>query len=1250
MSVPFAELLLDHLACYHRPLDSRHWETMLRRTERDIRHDFLYKLIGNHPGVLTSPTPNSLTYVLERSAADARLRKLETKRLEALLELLSPSWWGMKLDDWQARARLSAFLGLASVLDGCLERLTPEAVDELFFTPADAELPETTRRVLLRYEMKRSMLTLSPLRTEVMAPKTVADLALQCDYSLVREGPEAVAKLLASFPKAELGQRCWPEVFQSVEKAPALMEAALKEHRKAVGGRPFFFDLNGPIYALTLIRANQLDKLKKLTFRDSQYPRAMEALKWPARIGEEGGRAAVLQEMQVGLPPGFDALFVALGMFWSFPDELPGRLEEIARRRDAAREAGLTWTADQLAQLLERSQGRSGPPSLVDWGRSQAPWQRALEELAGLKGTSGKEPEGLARLAWEYADGKLEAREQRRLASGEWGGGKTIPLKKLRESAPSYLIEQDHRVLKHTQPGGSRYTTLVLNERAWVDLVGHPHVVDATGALLSVERGESAVEVRRDRDDWVISVTPEFTLNRKIALDEQPGRLVVYEKTAALERLLAIVGSGLVIPPEGTEQLQQALGTVASQVEVRGWKGLGAQKIQADCQPRVLMRPSGPGLRAEVRVRPLGNETAFPPGEGPPRVGNAQVETERDLARERELAATLRPYLQGAEPTAEWSWRTHWLEDSLELLEALRDVPLEWPEGAALKLRAAKEALELRVSTTNEDWFSVQGNLQLDDGRSLSLSKLLELVANARGRFVALGEGEYLALTEELRRQLDDLRAVTDGKKERVHPLAAQALQDLPGDEAWERHKARIAAARAVEPKIPRTLEAELRSYQEDGVRWMLRLAALGAGACLADDMGLGKTVQTIAVLLARSSGGPALVVAPTSVCPNWLDEAARFAPTLVVHQLPARDRAKFLAGLGPRDVLVASYGVLEELGKRRWHTVVLDEAQAIKNASTQRSKSAQKLESDFRVITTGTPVENHLGELWNLFNFLNPGLLGTHQSFQRRFNTDDPAARHRLRRVVGPFLLRRTKSQVLKELPPRTDITLHVELPQEERELYEGLRQDALERLNEQSDPMSVLAGLTRLRRACCHPELVAPGCGLPGAKLTAVLELIEELRDNRHRALVFSQFVDVLQIVRSALESAGVTYQYLDGSTPMPERKARVDAFQGGEGDLFLISLKAGGFGLNLTAADYVIHLDPWWNPAVEDQASDRAHRIGQERPVTVYRVVAQDTVEEKIVALHAHKRELAEHLLEEGSQAAGLSTRELIRLLSE
>ena len=443
-----------------------------------------------------------------------------------------------------------------------------------------------------------------------------------------------------------------------------------------------------------------------------------------------------------------------------------------------------------------------------------------------------------------------------------------------------------------------------------------------------------------------------------------------------------------------------------------------------------------------------------------------------------------------------------------------------------------------------------------------------------------------------------------------------------------------------------------------------MRLASAGLGGCLADDMGLGKTLQALALLLARAQGGPALVIAPTSVCGNWLAEAARFAPSLNFRLYGEGDREGLLAAAGPLDVVVASYTLVQQAAERfaahPWHTLVADEAQAIKNAAAKRSQAVFDLAADFRLALSGTPVENRLAELWSIMRFANPGLLASAARFNERFATPiernrDRDRQHLLRRIVAPFVLRRTKAQVLPELPPRTELVITVAPEEDEAAHYEALRRQAvtestraLAMASAAQARMNVLAQITRLRRAACDPRLTSPELGITGAKCQVFAELAAELAANGHKALVFSQFVDFLALLRAPLDAAGIRYQYLDGATPAAERTRRVAAFQAGEGDLFLISLKAGGVGLNLTAADYVVIADPWWNPAAEDQAMGRAHRIGQTRPVTVYRLVTRDTIESRIVELHHDKRALAESILAEGEATALPSAEELIALI--
>jgi SNF2 family DNA or RNA helicase len=699
------------------------------------------------------------------------------------------------------------------------------------------------------------------------------------------------------------------------------------------------------------------------------------------------------------------------------------------------------------------------------------------------------------------------------------------------------------------------------------------------------------------------------------------------------------------------------------------------------------LMPAGFGFRAEMFVKPFKDGGPYlKPGVGADNliaeVDGRRMQAKRDLAAERTKADEV----EAASPDlaafaeGEGRWLLHEPEACLQMLldlKALQEAGgliLEWPEGE--KLQVAREASfdQLRMQIRSKtDWFEVSGQLKVDDNLVLDMRQLLDLLQSAESRFIPIGEGQFVALTNELRRRLLELSAYSErrGKSIGLHPLAALAIQDLTEslphletDHAWQMRLDKIRSARSFSPVLPSTLKGELRDYQMEGYRWLARLARMGVGACLADDMGLGKTIQALALILERASTGPSLVVAPTSVCMNWVTEANRFAPTLNIHQFGTNGRQALIDRLTKYDLLVTSYGLLhlesELLASVEWSTIVLDEAQAIKNLTTKRSQAAMNLQGDFKLITTGTPIENHLSELWTLFNFINPGLLGSFKKFNERFAApierySDREAQRRLKKLIQPFILRRTKAQVLEELPPRTDVLLRVQMSDEEAAFYEALRRQAVERIAADSAPiqqkqLKILAEIMRLRQAACNPRLVEAGSGIPSAKLELFGEIISELLESSHKALVFSQFVGHLALIREYLDRQKVDYRYLDGSTPPAERKKQVDAFQAGNGDLFLISLKAGGLGLNLTAADYVIHMDPWWNPAVEDQASDRTHRIGQRHPVTVYRLVTEHTIEEKIVKLHQEKRDLAGSLLEGTDISGKISAEELLRLIQE
>ncbi len=461
--------------------------------------------------------------------------------------------------------------------------------------------------------------------------------------------------------------------------------------------------------------------------------------------------------------------------------------------------------------------------------------------------------------------------------------------------------------------------------------------------------------------------------------------------------------------------------------------------------------------------------------------------------------------------------------------------------------------------------------------------------------------------------------------------------------------------------KPPRGFKATLRPYQRDGLAWLDFLGAAGLGGILADDMGLGKTVQVLAHILGEQQRGrlaePALVVAPTSLVGNWQAEAARFAPQLKVLVLHGSDRADRYDTIAGHDLVVTTYPLLprdrDRLIEARFSLLILDEAQAIKNAASQASQVVREIPATRRLAMTGTPLENHLGELWAQFDAVEPGLLGSQRQFVRHYRTPiekhgDRERQQRLNRRIGPLLLRRRKDDVLTDLPPKTEIVRTLELEHDQRALYETLRLAQHERVRQAvaerglaQSGIIVLDALLKLRQACCDPRLVKLASAKKvktSAKLDALLELLDGLLADGRRVLLFSQFTEMLGLIETALHRRGIAHCTLTGQTPARERTAMVKRFQQGAVPLFLISLKAGGTGLNLTAADTVIHYDPWWNPAAEAQATDRAHRIGQEKPVFVYRLICKGTVEEKIQAMQGRKAELARAVLEGG----GASTR--------
>ncbi|MEN9866411.1 MAG: hypothetical protein RL748_2001 [Pseudomonadota bacterium] len=454
---------------------------------------------------------------------------------------------------------------------------------------------------------------------------------------------------------------------------------------------------------------------------------------------------------------------------------------------------------------------------------------------------------------------------------------------------------------------------------------------------------------------------------------------------------------------------------------------------------------------------------------------------------------------------------------------------------------------------------------------------------------------------------------------------------------------------------IPAGLKAKLRDYQIEGVSWMQFLREYDLGGILADDMGLGKTIQTLTHILIEKEAGrltaPALVVAPTSLMDNWQSEAARFAPDLKVLLLQGVERAERFEQIEQYDLVLTTYALLprdeEKLLPHAFHLLILDESHYIKNNRSKAAQTVGMLNARHRLCLTGTPLENHLGELWSQFHFLLPGLLGDEKTFNNEFRNPiekngDEVRRNLLGRRIKPFLLRRTKDKVAKELPPKTEMVRHVELTGPQRDLYETVRlamdkkvRDEIAKKGVARSQIVILEALLKLRQVCCDPRLVkttvARKTNPASAKLAELMSMIEELLAEGRKILVFSQFTSMLALIEAELEERSIGYALLTGDTK--DRVAQITAFQHGAVPVFLISLKAGGVGLNLTAADTVIHYDPWWNPAAENQATDRAWRIGQDKPVFVYKLIAKGTLEEKIQALQQRKSDLADSMLHEG-----------------
>ena len=816
------------------------------------------------------------------------------------------------------------------------------------------------------------------------------------------------------------------------------------------------------------------------------------------------------------------------------------------------------------------------------------------------------------------------------------------------------LIAQSGRAFLRVQPApGEQLLQLAWDDGpAWSFRLEIVHASGDEGFSIdgALVRGGERLAVRAP---WLVLASGYIVHGSRIARLDSRGAFVW---------LSQLRGSGpMVIPPGASGQL----------LDVLARSGVDPSDLPEELQFEIVNESPRPSVsvRADVRGTPatpatsLNATVTFDYGGHivSPGSGATTFDPVRRLLIRRDVNAEQAAIARLAEAGfwRQWDYESakqHYAITVARFPAAVRELVAEgWRVEAEGRTFRSVETMRSDVRS-GIDWFELHGSVDFGGGQVVALPRLLDAFRHGRAT-VALDDGTTGIVPEEWLRSWAGIAGVGETTGDHVRFRMSQvalldaALEAQPAvrvDEQFARVRDELSSFSGISPlDAAPSFAGQLRDYQRDALGWFAFLRRFGFGGCLADDMGLGKTVMVLAWLdrLRASSEavGPSLVVVPRSVVFNWREETERFAPQLKVLDFSGADRS--VEGIDRYDIVLTSYGTLRRdallLKDVEFEYAILDEAQTIKNANTAAAKAARLIRAKHRLALSGTPIENHLGELWSLFEFLNPGLLGTSSAFARHRGAaakQDKGAIEVLSRGIRPFILRRTKAQVAPELPARTELTMHCDMVGVQRELYDELRDHyrtallgRIAREGLQKSKMHVLEALLRLRQAACHPGLIDPRHNdVPSAKFDALLPHLAEVREEGHKALVFSQFTSLLSLLRARLDQAGIPYEYLDGRTK--DRQAPVHRFQTDpEVGIFLISLKAGGLGLNLTAAEYVFLLDPWWNPAVEAQAIDRAHRIGQARHVFAYRLLATGTVEEKIAELQRSKRDLADAILQ-------------------
>ena len=922
-------------------------------------------------------------------------------------------------------------------------------------------------------------------------------------------------------------------------------------------------------------------------------------------------------------------------------------------------------------------------------------WEIYLEELInklddGRSGTEGGNAVVKSRrLCYIINYDYIEIREQSILKSGKWSNGKRISTARYESNDLDDIMDETDFKIREAFYRSNSYSINI--NHALPYLVGsdklYTGVFSSTLTPVKVEEEKPyiIIEQKKNGDYKVSSNVDRFIDDNYCIKKVSDTHYVVIKLEKKQQFFYNQLLKNNVFPAEASAMLTLVLEKVSEFTEVHSPLINNGETLKpTKCDPRLVLQitPSSASYNIKCCIAVMPNsKKRYTPGRGEiivfEEISGKYMKVRRNLKAETNL---LKSFEELMEENTDCSFSGNSasldLYDFLFLLDYLKENPqtdyiLEWPEGEKIRLRNQLNSSCWKVNLKSDNnWFEMEGEVMVDEDTILSISDFIDLLRKSKSNYIQLNKTDYISVSDTIRKQLMklDSMAVKQKNKNRISTFnigqLAEFINSLPEknvktDKDYDSFLNKIRKASELEAAVPKTLQAELRDYQLDGFRWMARLDAWGAGACLADDMGLGKTLQAITFMLYKADKGPSLIATPASVLYNWKREIERFAPSLKINILnETNDRLEVISSVGKGDILLSTYGLLiteeEAIVEKSWNVVCLDEAHIIKNRDTKISSVAMQLKSESRLILTGTPIQNYLGELWNLFQFINPGLLGSFEQFYQKFITpieqdNDKNRQLQLRNIIRPFILRRTKADVLEELPDKSEILYPVMLSDEEMAAYEIMRLKAKQSIEEENKVnVNTLAEITRLRQAACSVSLVDKKWNGESSKIKAFKGLVNDIIKSGHSTLVFSQFTSFLSFASKALDEENIPYIMLNGSTTVKKRESLVNEFQSGKYSVFLISLKAGGLGLNLTEANYVIHLDPWWNPAIEQQATDRAYRIGQRNNVTVYRLISKNTIEEKILRMHEKKQDLADSLLEGADISHKLSVDDLLDML--